>query len=156
MRSIYPFLRLNRAYTKLGLLHISNSYLANLTKTIVLSYKRFDITLSVLSVFWRNFWTIAFETNHSSWNANYLILICLTLLGILLLLILSLISHSSDHHISRLIGILLLRLWHHNNIIFFYDSDSLFLSLWILILLLCLNYVTAKHLLILNIIVILN
>lgn len=94
LRSIYTFLGLNGADTKLSLWHISNSHLTNLSKTsnIVLTNKRFDITLSVLSIFWWYFGTVTFKTDHSSWNPNYLILICLILLGILLLLILTLIS----------------------------------------------------------------
>ena len=141
LRSIDTLLRLNGANSELSLLHISHANLPNLTESI-LTNEWLDVPLSILGIFWRDFGTVTFEPNHSARNTNYLVLIIRR--WVLLRLALTLISHSSYHHISGLILIWLL-IRHHNNIIFFYDGDSLLLILRVLLW--SLNYVTSHHLL---------
>ena len=145
----------------------------------------------------RNFWTITFKSNHSTTYTNYSILIInlIILKNLILiidyiihihkltglsrvhhLIILSLISKSSHHHIGWLLMRWLIDLRHksmrhitvHNYIILFYYCYSIYvLSILIILLhilklvslriqllivmkLLCLNYITTKHLRIFN------
>ena len=147
LRSINTFLALNCSHAKLGLLHATNlSNRANTTdssRDSSLSAKVLDIPWPILIVFAGNLGTVAFQANHTTADSNYRILIlisliarglsdtlarCLRILAAHELVVLSLVSETSDHHVSRLrrVGATLghdtvRNVTLHDNVVFFDD-----------------------------------
>lgn len=122
LRSVDTFLTLNRSHAKLSLLNTANSDLTNRSDAsnsgTALSTKVLDVSRPILVVLARNLGTVAFEANHTSTYTYDGILILATLIARRLadawarslprvlaahqLVVLSLVSETSDHHVGRL------------------------------------------------------
>ena len=140
LRSIDSFLALDCSHTKLRLLQTRScadlsdwSYITNASgHVITLSSKLFNGTWSILIFAW-NFRTISLQSNHTSTNANYRILMSRTLivsiLWILTTTLMALVSQTAAHHVRRMVWLISASLHHHvtssNNIVFFNYCDSI-------------------------------